>query len=75
MTEDESTLETCTISEIDPEAVAFVQQRGLAERTIERLSRLFSALSDPTRLRILHALNVTSELCVCDLAVIADLSV
>ena len=75
MTEDESTLETCTINEIDPEAVAFVQQRGLSERTIERLSRLFSALSDPTRLRILHALNVTSEHCVCDLAGIADLSV
>ncbi|MGD8439752.1 MAG: metalloregulator ArsR/SmtB family transcription factor, partial [Holophagae bacterium] len=34
-----------------------------------------SALADPTRLKILHALMVIDELCVCDLAVIADLSV
>ncbi len=67
--------EVCSIHEIDPDAVQRVQERALPERTIERLSRLFSALSDPTRLRILHALTVTKELCVCDLAVIANLSV
>ncbi len=75
MDENESILEVCTINEIDPEAVAFVQKRALTDRTVERLSRLFSALSDPTRLKILHALRVTDELCVCDLAVLADLSV
>lgn len=67
--------ELCTIHEIDPEAVATVQGRALSERTIERLSRLFSAFADPTRLRLLHALTVTRELCVCDLAVVAGLSV
>jgi len=67
--------EVCSIHEIDPEAVAKVRDRALADRTIERLSRLFSALSDPTRLKILHALTVGKELCVCDLAVIAGLSV
>ena len=71
----DSSSEVCSVHEIDPEAVALVQQRVLPERTIERLSRLFSALSDPTRLRILHALTVTKELCVCDLSVIANLSV
>ncbi len=70
-----STLEMCTINEIDPEAVAFVQSKSLPDRTIERVNRLFSALADPTRIRILNALMVTEELCVCDLAVIADLSV
>ena len=65
----------CSIHEIDPEAVAFAQQRSLPGDTVEALSRLYSALSDPTRLRILNALTVTDELCVCDLAVIADLSV
>lgn len=64
-----------TISENDPESIALVQAQALSERTIERLNRLFSSLADPTRLRILHALLVTDELCVCDLAVIADLSV
>jgi DNA-binding transcriptional ArsR family regulator len=72
---DELSGELCTINEIDPESVAFVQQRALPGRTVEKLSRLFSALADPTRLKILNALRVTDELCVCDLAVIADLSV
>jgi DNA-binding transcriptional ArsR family regulator len=60
---------------IDPEAVAAALEQALPARTIDRLSRLFSALADPTRLKILHALTVTQELAVCDLAVIAELSV
>lgn len=75
MNEGESTAGLCTINEIDPEAVSFVQGKALPDRTVERLNRLFSALADPTRLRIINALMVTDELCVCDLAVIADLSV
>lgn len=75
MSDNDSTLDVCTVNEINPEAVAFVQARALPENTIERVSRLFSALADPTRLKILHALTVTKELCVCDLAVLAELSV
>jgi len=75
MSDGDTTLEVCGIHEIDPEAVAFVQTKALPERTVERVNRLFSALADPTRIRILNALMVTDELCVCDLAVIADLSV
>lgn len=67
--------EICSIREIDPEAVKRALDSALAPRTIERLSRLFSALSDPTRLKILHSLMVCEELCVCDLAAIAGLSV
>jgi DNA-binding transcriptional ArsR family regulator len=65
----------CTINEINPDSVATVQSNALDSETIEGLSRIFSALSDPTRLKILNALTVIDELCVCDLAVIADLSV
>jgi len=75
MNENDLTSDVCTVNEINPEAVAFVQKRALPTATIERVSRLFSALSDPTRLKILHALTVTEELCVCDLAAIAELSV
>ncbi len=75
MSNEDSTLDVCSINEIDPEAVAFVQERMMPIRTIERLSRLFSAFADPTRLKILHALSVTEELCVCDLAALSDLSV
>jgi DNA-binding transcriptional ArsR family regulator len=75
MSEDVLDGEVCSINEIDPEAVAFVQGKALPERTVEKVNRLFSALADPTRIKILNALMVTRELCVCDLAVIADLSV
>jgi DNA-binding transcriptional ArsR family regulator len=75
MNETDITSNVCTINEIDPEKVAFVQKRTLPNKTVERVSRLFSALSDPTRLKLLHALTVTKELCVCDLAVLAELSV
>lgn len=65
----------CSINEIDAAAVAHVRSRALPSQTVERLSRLFSALADPTRLRILQSLTVADELCVCDLAAIAELSV
>ena len=75
MNDNDLTTNVCSINEIDPEKVAFVQKKALPQKTVERLSRLFSALSDPTRLKILHALTVTEELCVCDLAALAELSV
>jgi DNA-binding transcriptional ArsR family regulator len=75
MNDTDFTSNLCSINEIDPEKVALVQKNALPEQTVERLSRLFSALSDPTRLKILHALTVTEELCVCDLAALAELSV
>ena len=75
MNDNDFTTNVCSINEIDPEKVALVQKQALPENTVERLSRLFSALSDPTRLKILHALTVTEELCVCDLAALAELSV
>jgi ArsR family transcriptional regulator len=75
MSQDDFSTNLCSINEIDPEKVAFVQKAALPHTTVERLSRLFSALSDPTRIKILHALTVTDELCVCDLAALAELSV
>ena len=75
MNDNDFTTNLCSINEIDPEKVAFVQKRALPEGTVERLSRLFSALSDPTRIKILNALTITEELCVCDLAALAELSV
>jgi len=75
MNETDFETDVCSINEIDPEKVALVQQQALPEKTIDRVSRLFSALSDPTRLKILHSLTITKELCVCDLAALAELSV
>jgi len=75
MAEHELDRDTCSITDVDQEAVSYVLARALGPDTVDCLSRLFSSLSDPTRLKILHALLVTDELCVCDLAAIADLSV
>ena len=75
MVERESCAPLTPSTEIDPDAVAYALANALNDRTIDRVGRLFSALADPTRLKVLHALTVTKELCVCDLAVIADLSV
>jgi DNA-binding transcriptional ArsR family regulator len=65
----------CILDDVDHAAVRQAQSQALPGRTIECLSRLFSSLSDPTRIRILHSLMLTDELCVCDLAAIVDLSV
>ena len=55
--------------------VDHVRAQALPERTLDCLDRLFSALSDPTRIKILHSLTLVDELRVCDLAVITELSV
>ena len=39
-----------------------------AAEPLGRLAERLRAISDPTRLRIAHALQVGDELCVCDLA-------
>jgi len=40
---------------------------------MEKLARIFKALSDPTRLRIMNLL-LERELCVCDLTKVLDIS-
>ncbi len=60
--------------QFDPGAVASIRSKALTERVVDRLSRLFSALSDPSRLRILHALSLQEEMCVCDLAELSGIS-
>lgn len=65
--------DTCSATIVDQTAVADARAR-LADRTlVEATTAIFSALSDPTRLRILDALSV-SELCVCDLAEVCGIS-
>jgi ArsR family transcriptional regulator, lead/cadmium/zinc/bismuth-responsive transcriptional repressor len=57
----------CEVSLIHPPAV-FAARAALATLPpVADVSRLFSLLADPTRLRLLAAL-ASGELCVCDLA-------
>ena len=41
---------------------------------VEEVAEVFHILSDPTRIRLLHALS-QQELCVCDLAKVLDRSI
>jgi ArsR family transcriptional regulator, lead/cadmium/zinc/bismuth-responsive transcriptional repressor len=59
---------------IDGDRVAAVQRRMPAAAGFRHLAEIFSALGDPTRLRVLFAL-ARQELCVCDLSTLLGVSV
>ncbi len=63
----------CTAPAVDDAAVARALEAIPAEERVQALADIFSALADPTRLRILLAL-AAGELCVCDLACITGVS-
>jgi len=63
----------CEVVCVDERKVAAVKAAAPPDDTIERVAERFSALSDPTRVRILHALS-RAELCVCDLSKVAGRS-
>ncbi len=59
---------------IDVEGVAHAQARLPSPEELSRLTSLLSLMSDPVRLRILYALDVSEELCVSDLALTLDVN-
>jgi DNA-binding transcriptional ArsR family regulator len=64
---------TCEVFHADAARVADVRATQPNPSTVERLTEIFKALGDPTRVRLLSAL-ATAELCVCDLAALLSLS-
>jgi len=65
--------DVCDLVEIDLARVKKIRQALVAPDAVQALADTFSALGDPTRVRILDALS-NSELCVCDLAAVLSLS-
>lgn len=57
----------CDVECIHPELVDQLKGDSIDWETASRLSEIFRAMSDPTRLRII-ALLAQHELCVCDIA-------
>jgi DNA-binding transcriptional ArsR family regulator len=53
---------------LDPGRVAAARERLPRLDQAERLTSVLTLLSDPTRLRLVYALDVAEELCVGDLA-------
>jgi len=60
----------CQERSIHAAHVQEVRRNVLSSESAARIAALFSVLSDPTRLQVVHALlnAPTGELCVCDLA-------
>jgi ArsR family transcriptional regulator, lead/cadmium/zinc/bismuth-responsive transcriptional repressor len=65
--------EICDLVQIDLTRVRKIRAVLVAGDAVQGLADTFSALGDPTRVRILDALS-HGELCVCDLAAVLKLS-
>jgi DNA-binding transcriptional ArsR family regulator len=64
---------SCAVDYVDERKVAAVRAMSPPPEDIDRVAERFSALADPTRIRLLHAL-ARAELCVCDLSKVAGRS-
>ncbi|MFN4073124.1 MAG: ArsR/SmtB family transcription factor [Thermus sp.] len=65
----------CGVYEIHPERVEKARAALPQEAALREAALLLKALADPTRMRLLLALKAAGELCVCDLALLAGVSV
>ncbi len=65
----------CDVECLHPQAVRPVLGRTLSLDAARSAASWFDTLADPTRARILQALSLADELCVCDLALVLGLSV
>ena len=65
--------EVCDLVQIDLTRVRKIRAALVQPEAVQGLADTFSALGDPTRVRILDALS-HGELCVCDLAAVLRLS-
>ena len=63
----------CETLVVDTAAVVRASRSLADDELAKRAADIFSALADPTRLRIVQAL-VAEDLCVCDLAAVAGVS-
>ena len=66
-------VDVCDLVQIDLARVRKIRAELVNPDAVQGLAETFSALGDPTRVRILDALS-HGELCVCDLAAVLGLS-
>ncbi|MFC4453566.1 metalloregulator ArsR/SmtB family transcription factor [Deinococcus sonorensis] len=65
--------DACEVTCVHPEAVLKARVAMPDTGCVDNASALLKAVADPTRLRLLSALN-TGELCVCDLSAVVGIS-
>ena len=70
---DNITEDTCDVSAVHSDVLIDVKNKMIKEQHISNMSELFKILGDTTRVSILAALSV-SELCVCDIAALLNMS-
>lgn len=58
---------------VNEQMVTQIKRNQIDSQSLDDLAHLFKALSDPTRLKIIHALH-HSELCVCDISAVLQMS-
>lgn len=63
----------CDCDTIHEEVVHKVSQKMPAKEVLDKVSDIMKTIADPTRMNILYALSI-NEMCVCDLAVLLDMS-
>jgi len=68
------TADRCATECIHPEHVAPLVGRVIEHPAADAVAAIFATLADASRARLLHALALADELCVCDLALLLGLS-
>lgn len=58
---------TCDCNIIHHQVVKDTKEKMLKEKTLKNMTTFFSVLKDPTRIKIICALD-NNEMCVCDIA-------
>jgi len=70
----ELTPDRCEVECLHPEHVGPLIGRVIGREDADCVASAFALLADATRARILHALSLAEELCVCDLALLLGMS-
>lgn len=68
------TPDRCETECLHPEVVRPLLKSVMTRGDAEAAADLFAVLADASRARLLHALTLAKELCVCDLALLAGIS-
>jgi len=63
----------CDVTHVNLETVEFVKKNATDEESVVSTANMFKVLGNDTRLRIVDLLTI-AEMCVCDIAVVLDMT-
>ncbi|WP_199172608.1 metalloregulator ArsR/SmtB family transcription factor [Petrotoga sp. 9PWA.NaAc.5.4] len=68
----EKKLDVCQTLEIHEDVIKKVKENTPNEEALNMLSEFFKIMGDQTRIKILYALFIANEMCVCDISNVLD---